>query len=106
MAPEAAASPLAARQALARRYAEFRHDRGMLAPDDALPLLARAAPALATLPAGAVKSATYADGHWTLDLALADASVVANIDARMRAAGVPVLTAPSPNGTRMRFGGP
>ena len=77
----------------------------MLAPDDALPLLARAAPALATLPAGAVKSATYADGHWTLDLALADASAVANIDARMRAAGVPVLTAPSPNGTRMRFGG-
>jgi general secretion pathway protein L len=105
IAPEAAASPVAARQALARRYAEFRHDRGMLAPDDALPLLARAAPALATLPAGAVKSATYADGHWTLDLALADASVVANIDARMRAAGVPVLTAPSPSGTRMRFGG-
>ena len=105
VAPDAAASPAAARQALARRYAEFRHDRGMLAPDDALPLLARAAPALAALPAGAVKSATYADGHWTLDLALADAAAVAGIDTRMRAAGVPVLTAPSPNGTRMRFGG-
>jgi type II secretion system protein L len=106
IAPEVAASPFAARQALARRYADFRHDRGMLAPDDALPLLARAAPALATLPAGTVKSATYADGHWTLDLALADAPALANIDARMRAAGVPALTAPSPNGTRMRFGGP
>ena len=58
-----------------------------------LPLLARATPALAVLPAGAVKSATYADGHWTLDLARPDAATIADLDARLRAAGVPALVA-------------
>ena len=62
------ADPAAARAALARRYAQQRHAQGLPAPDDALPLLARAAPALAGLPPGALKSAVYADGHWTLDL--------------------------------------
>ncbi len=44
--------PSAARAALARRYAALRHAQGLPAPDDALPLLARATPALAALPAG------------------------------------------------------
>jgi len=71
-----------------------------------LPLLARAAPALAALPQGSVKSAAYADGHWTLDLARAETPAVRDFDARMRGAGLPVLVATSPTGTRMRFGGP
>lgn len=103
--PDSAASPTAARVALSRRYAELRHAHGLAAPDDALPLLARVAPALAALPAGAVKSASYADGHWTLDLALADAGVIGDIEGRLRAAGVPALVASTPNGTRMRLGG-
>ncbi len=91
--PDAAATPAAARVALARRYASLRHSQGLPAPDDALPLLARATPALAALPAGAVKSASYADGHWTLDLAPPDATTIADLDDRLRVAGVPALVA-------------
>ena len=106
VAPDAATTPAAARTALARRYAELRHAHGLPAPDDALPLLARATPVLAPLPAGSVKSAAYADGHWTLDLARADAAMIGDLDARMRGAGVPALVATSAAGTRVRFGGP
>lgn len=102
--PEAAASPASARAALVRRHAELRHSHLLPAPDDALPLLARAAPALAALPQGAVKSASYADGHWTLDLVRSDAAALADVDARLRQAGVPALTATGPAGVRMRFG--
>lgn len=104
--PDAAASPAAARAALARRYAALQHAQGLPAPDDALPLLARATPALAGLPIGAVKSATYADGHWTLDLLRPDAATIADLDHRLRSAGVPALVASSATGTRVRFGGP
>ena len=104
--PDAAASPGMARAALARRYAALRHAQGLPAPDDALPLLARATPALAALTTGAVKSATYADGHWTLDLLRPDAATIADLDARLRAAGVPALVASSATGTRVRFGAP
>lgn len=100
------ASPTAARSAITRRYAEARHAQGLAAPDDALPLLARGAPALATLPRGSVKSATYADGHWTLDVARAEGDAIRDLDLRMRAAGVPVLVARSGDGARLRFGGP
>ena len=103
---DAAASPVAARAAIARRYATLRHAQGLPAPDDALPLLAHAAPALAALPAGAVRSATYADGHWTLDLVRPDAATIADLDARLRAADVPALVASSTTGTRVRFGAP
>src|SRR6478736_337988 len=89
--PDAATTPQAARAALARRYAMLRHAQNLAAPDDALPLLARATAALAALPPGIVKSAVYADGHWTLELARADPVVVRDLDARMRAARVPML---------------
>jgi type II secretion system protein L len=105
VSPDAAATPAAARLALARRYAQVRHDHGLSAPDDALPLLARAAPALAALPPGSVKRATYADGHWTLDLALANPAAIGEIETRMRTAGIPALVAPFGNGVRMRLGG-
>jgi len=104
--PEAATTPQAARAALARRYALLRHAQGLAAPDDALPLLARATAALAALPPGTVKSALYADGHWTLELARADPVVVRDLDARMRAARVPMLVATSASGARVRIGGP
>ncbi|MEO8304856.1 MAG: type II secretion system protein GspL [Betaproteobacteria bacterium] len=104
--PEAASTISSARTAIAARYADLRHAHGMPAPDDALPLLARAAPALAVLPPGTVKSATYADGHWTLDLARVDPARVRDLDTRMRAARVWVLVAASASGTRVRIGGP
>ncbi len=105
IAPAAAANPAAARLALSQRYAQLRHVHGMSAPGDALPLLARAAPALASLPAGSVKRASYADGHWTLDLALANTAAIGELDTRMRGAGVPALVALSPTGARIRIGG-
>jgi type II secretion system protein L len=101
---EAAATPDSARAALGQRYAELRHARGLAAPTDALPLLARAAPVLAALPPGSVKSAVFSDGHWTLELARADASIVSNLDASMRAAGLPALVVVTPAGARVRFG--
>lgn len=104
VAPEAAATPASARAALVQRHAELRHAHLLPAPDDALPLLARAAPALAALPQGVVKSANYTDGHWTLDLVRSDAATLADVDARLRQAGVPALTATGPTGVRMRFG--
>jgi type II secretion system protein L len=96
--------PSSARRGLARRYAELRHANGLPAPDDALPLLARAAPAFTALPAGAVKSATYADGHWTIDVARADPAQLAAFDARLRSAGVPAVLATSAAGARVRLG--
>ena len=62
--------------------------------------------ALAALPPGTVKSAAYADGHWTLELARADPAVIGDLDARMRAVRVPMLVATSANGARVRIGGP
>jgi hypothetical protein len=102
----AAATPAAARAALANRYADALHAQGQAAPDDALPLLSRAAPALANLPAGLLKSATYADGHWTLDLQRADPTVIRSLDGRLKDAGTPALIATTPAGTRLRLGAP
>jgi type II secretion system protein L len=104
LSADAAATPAAAQAALARRYAELRHQHGLVAPDDALPLLARAAPALRTLPPGGVKTATYSDGHWTLDLARVDADAVAALDTQLRQAGVPALVATTAAGVRLRLG--
>ena len=99
-----AATPESARAALARSYAKERHAQKLSAPNDALPLLARAAPALAVIPAGVIKSAHYADGHWTLDLQRADATVVRDLDARLRRAGTPAIAATTAAGARLRFG--
>ena len=104
-ADAAVSTPDAARAALAQRHAAARHARGLPAPDDAGPLLARAAPALATLPAGTLRRATYASGAWTLELAPLDAAALGALDARLRAAGAPALAASSAAGVRLRIGG-
>ena len=75
---------------------------GLAAPSDATPLLARAAPALAALPAGALKSATYTPGAWTLDLAKLDDGAVAALDRGFANAGLASLQATTPAGTRVR----
>jgi hypothetical protein len=106
VAPSQAATPASAAAAIARRYAAEKHAHGQPAPDDALPLLARSAAALAALPPGAVKSAVYADGHWTFDLGRIDADAARRLDAGMRASGLPALVATSAAGTRMRVGAP
>lgn len=96
--PDAAA----AAAALARSFAEARHRAGLAAPADALPLLARAAPTLAALPAGAVKSATYAAGAWTLDLGKLPDDAAAALDRGFANAGLASLQATTAAGTRVR----
>lgn len=87
---------------IAKRHAEARHRAGLAAPNDALPLLARAAPALAAVPAGVIKSASYADGHWTLDLAKADDGAAARLAPQLANAGLTALSATNAAGTRIR----
>ena len=98
-----ATSPDAALRAIARRHADLRHRAGLSAPADALPLLARAAPALSALPAGALKSAIYADGAWTMELASLDGASLAAMDRSLSNAGVSALQAKTSAGHRVRI---
>ncbi len=95
-----------AKAAIAKRYADARHAQGLVAPSDALPLLARVAPAFNSLAAGTVRSASYADGYWTFDLAKLDAAALSRLDAALRSAGAPALAATNDAGTRVRVGAP
>jgi hypothetical protein len=88
--------------AIAKRYADARHRAGLAATADALPLLARAAPALAALPTGTLKSATYADGRWTFDLAKMDSGAQERLERQLAGAGLATLAATNPSGARMR----
>ncbi|MEO8346570.1 MAG: type II secretion system protein GspL [Betaproteobacteria bacterium] len=88
--------------AIARRYAESRHRAGLAAPADALPLLALAAPALATLPAGMLRTAIYADAHWTFDLVKPEPAVAERLERQLASAGLVTLLAVNAVGLRMR----
>ncbi len=69
-----------------------------------MPLLARVAPALAPVPGSALKSATYADAAWTLELPALDDPTANALVQRVAATGVPVVHARSESGVRMRIG--
>jgi hypothetical protein len=101
-----ARDPASAKAVIAKRHAEVRHAHGLAAPSDALPLLARAAPAFASLPPGALRNAAYADDHWTFELARLDATSLAKLDSALRNAGTPALAATSDAATRVRIGAP
>lgn len=92
----------AAAAALARKFGDARHRAALPAPTDALPLLARAAPALAALPPGTFKIATYSPATWTFDLAKVDASALAELERRLTTAGLATLQATTNSGTRLR----
>jgi hypothetical protein len=95
-------TPATAGSAIAARYRDVQHAAGREAPDDALPLLAAAAPALAALPAGSLKRATYSAGAWTFELAALDANARTALDARLAAAGLNALSATGRDGMRLR----
>jgi general secretion pathway protein L len=90
--------------ALARRERDLRHRAGLVAADDFLPLLARAAPALATLPADAIRSLSYADGHLLLDLQKLEPAQPAGLQRELQRAGLVALAAPTATGARVRVG--
>jgi hypothetical protein len=92
-----------AMQAIAARYAASRHAARQPAPSDALTLLARAAPALAAVPAGQWKRATYASGAWTFEFGALGEGVRDALVARLTAAGVTALAASSASGVRVRI---
>jgi hypothetical protein len=98
-----ASSTTTAVAGLVRRHADARHRVGLPAPGDALPLLGQAAPALAGLPRGALKAATYADGAWTLELARVDGAALTALDRALALRGIAVLQAPGAGGVRMRL---
>lgn len=95
------ASPAAA---LARRERDLKHRSGLAAREDFLPLLARAAPALAALPAGALRSLSYADGHVVLDLQKLGGSEPSRLQSDLARAGLVAISAPTSGGARLRFG--
>ncbi|MEP6943461.1 MAG: type II secretion system protein GspL [Betaproteobacteria bacterium] len=103
-APDELAAGLAPASAIARRDAVLRHQAGRVADDDALPLLARTAPALATLPAGALRSLRYADGHVVVDLQKQDAAQSARVQRELQRAGLVAIMAPTATGARIRVG--
>ena len=96
-------SPDAAARAIAKWDANLRHRAGQAAAADAVPLLARAAHALSSLPPAALKSATYADGAWTIELGGVDAATLTAVDHALTGAGVTALQAKTAGGYRMRI---
>lgn len=90
---------------LARRHAQARHRAGNAVPQDAWPRLAQAAPALAALPPGALRSARFSGGAWTLDLGAIDEAALAAFDARLRSVGMNSVSARTPAGVRVRIEG-
>ena len=96
-------TPQTAAAAIARRHAELRHRAGRSAPADAWPLLARAAPSMSLLPSGALRSATYANDAWTLELSALDAETLSRVTRALGSAGVDAVSAPTAGGARMRL---
>jgi general secretion pathway protein L len=98
-----AATPGDAAAAIARQHAQLRHRAAQSAPADALPLLARAAPSLAALPPGVLRSAHYVDNAWTIELGKLDTAALSRTTHRLGDAGVDALAAPTAAGMRMRL---
>ena len=88
---------------LATLHAGARHRAGRDAPIDAMPVFARAAPALAALPAGTLRTATWSGGAWTLELGTLDDNALEHLVVRTRSAGLAPLHARTANGVRLRL---
>ena len=96
-------SASAAFSAIARRYDAALHRAGKPAESDAVPLLARAAPSIATLPSGALKSMHYASEAWTLELASVAPEALSDVTRALDRAGVTAVSAAASGGARMRL---
>ena len=90
--------------ALASRYADLRHRAGLTVDSDLLPLLARTAPTLSGLPAGALRSLSYSDRHLLLDLQKLDGAAAASLQDTLQRSGLVALAAATSTGARMRIG--
>jgi len=100
----AALSTEAPASAIARRDGELRHRAGLAASTDLLPLLARAAPAMAAIPAGAIRSLHYADGHVVFELQKLDPSQTTRLQRELQQQGLVAIAVPTATGARLRIG--
>jgi hypothetical protein len=100
------ATPANAAAAIARAHSAQRHRAGLWAVGDAVPVLAQAVPALAALPPGSIRSAAFATGAWTFELANVDDAALDALLRRLVARGLPVVHARQANGVRLRVGPP
>ena len=101
---QGAAAETSPTAALARRERDLKHRAGLAAPDDFLPLLARAAPAFAALPTGAIRSLSYADAHLLLDLQKTEATQSSRLQQELQKLGLVAIAAPTATGARLRVG--
>ncbi|HZW74164.1 MAG TPA: hypothetical protein VFF43_11490, partial [Caldimonas sp.] len=90
--------------ALMRRERDLKHRAGLAARDDFVPLLARAAPALGALPAGALRGLSYGDGHVVLELQKLDPAQTSRVQRELQQAGLVAIAAPTASGARIRIG--
>lgn len=98
---EPVADARAAEVAIARRAAVAIHGAGRMADADFLPLLARAAPPLATLPPGTLRKLGYADGRIVADLGTLDPARTDKLVRDLAAAGLSPVAAPAGGGVRI-----
>ena len=89
---------------IGRRDGELRHRAGLAASDDLLPLLARGAPAMTSIPAGAIRSLHYGDGHVVFELQKLDASQMARLQRDLQQQGLVAIAVPTATGARLRIG--
>ncbi len=90
--------------ALARRERDLKHRAGLPARDDFVPLLARAAPVLSSLPRGAIRSLSYSDGHLLLDLVKLEDREPSRLQSELRRSGLVAIAASTQGGARLRIG--
>ena len=98
------AAGVAPASAIARRHGELRHRAGLAASNDLLPLLARAAPAMSAIPAGAIRSLHYADGHVVFELQKLDPAQTMRLQRELQRQGLVAIAVPAANGARLRIG--
>ena len=90
--------------AIARRERDLRHRAGLAARDDLVPLLAAAAPALGSLPPGALRALAYSDGHLVVQLQKLDPSQTSRLQRELLDAGLVAIAASTADGARVRIG--
>jgi hypothetical protein len=91
----------AAEAALAKRAAGTLHASARMSESDALPMIARAAGPLATLPPGSLRKLTYGDRRLVADLGALDEARVARLMRDLRAAGLAPVAAQAGGGLRI-----
>ncbi|MDR2711012.1 MAG: hypothetical protein LBB65_06790 [Burkholderiales bacterium] len=85
-----------------RAYANARHRAGLAAPDDALPLLARAAPSLQTLPPGTLRNTVYSDRAWTFEYTPLDATAQKTLETGLHRIGLQATSGSTASGYKVR----